>query len=36
MVAILLNLMDGNSRTDGMLDSIDPALRRPGKLGRET
>ena len=36
MEATLLNLMDGISRTDGMLDSIDPALRRPARLGRET
>nr|TKR97893.1 hypothetical protein D5086_0000209010 [Populus alba] len=36
MVATLLNLMDGISRTDGMLDSIDPALRRPRRHGRET
>ncbi|KAI9380097.1 hypothetical protein POPTR_016G032666v4 [Populus trichocarpa] len=36
MVATLLNLMDGTRRTDGMLDSIEPALRRPGRLGRET
>ncbi|KAF8395748.1 hypothetical protein HHK36_019699 [Tetracentron sinense] len=43
MVATLLNLMDGISRTDGLLviaatnrpDSIDPALRRPGRLDRE-
>jgi SpoVK/Ycf46/Vps4 family AAA+-type ATPase len=35
MVATLLNLMDGISRTDGMLDSIEPALRRPGRLDRE-
>ncbi|KAK6263322.1 hypothetical protein QUC31_009138 [Theobroma cacao] len=43
MVATLLNLMDGISRTDGVLviaatnrpDSIEPALRRPGRLGRE-
>ncbi|CAI0432716.1 unnamed protein product [Linum tenue] len=43
MVATLLNLMDGISRTDGVLivaatnrpDSIDPALRRPGRLDRE-
>ncbi|KAJ6967861.1 hypothetical protein NC653_035940 [Populus alba x Populus x berolinensis] len=36
MVATLLNLMDGISRTDGTLDSIDPALRRPRRHGRET
>ncbi|XP_010271923.1 PREDICTED: calmodulin-interacting protein 111 isoform X2 [Nelumbo nucifera] len=43
IVATLLNLMDGISRTDGILviaatnrpDSIDPALRRPGRLDRE-
>lgn len=43
MVATLLNLMDGIGRTDGVLviaatnrpDSIEPALRRPGRLGRE-
>ncbi|XP_073305670.1 calmodulin-interacting protein 111 isoform X1 [Primulina huaijiensis] len=43
MVATLLNLMDGMSRTDGILvvaatnrpDSIEPALRRPGRLDRE-
>ncbi|XWS38775.1 hypothetical protein CRYUN_Cryun19dG0159200 [Craigia yunnanensis] len=43
MVATLLNLMDGISRTDGVVviaatnrpDSIEPALRRPGRLGRE-
>ncbi|GKV28905.1 hypothetical protein SLEP1_g37892 [Rubroshorea leprosula] len=43
MVATLLNLMDGISRTDGVLviattnrpDSIEPALRRPGRLDRE-
>lgn len=43
MVATLLNLMDGISRTDGILviaatnrpDSIEPALRRPGRLDRE-
>ncbi|XVE57409.1 hypothetical protein DITRI_Ditri04bG0088600 [Diplodiscus trichospermus] len=43
MVATLLNLMDGISRNDGVLviaatnrpDSIEPALRRPGRLGRE-
>ncbi|KAL0359649.1 UNVERIFIED_CONTAM: Calmodulin-interacting protein [Sesamum angustifolium] len=43
MVATLLNLMDGTSRTDGILviaatnrpDSIEPALRRPGRLDRE-
>ncbi|KAG6744664.1 hypothetical protein POTOM_051301 [Populus tomentosa] len=34
--ATLLNLMDGISRTDGTLDSIDPALRRPRRHGRET
>ncbi|OVA19429.1 AAA+ ATPase domain [Macleaya cordata] len=43
MFATLLNLMDGISRTDGILviaasnrpDTIDPALRRPGRLDRE-
>ncbi|XP_022757064.1 calmodulin-interacting protein 111 isoform X3 [Durio zibethinus] len=43
IVATLLNLMDGICRTDGVLviaatnrpDSIEPALRRPGRLGRE-
>ncbi|RVX05036.1 Calmodulin-interacting protein 111 [Vitis vinifera] len=43
IVATLLNLMDGISRTDGILviaatnrpDSIEPALRRPGRLDRE-
>ncbi|KAL4182495.1 hypothetical protein AMTRI_Chr11g150400 [Amborella trichopoda] len=43
MVAALLNLMDGTSRNDGILviaatnrpDSIDPALRRPGRFDRE-
>ncbi|XP_059637434.1 calmodulin-interacting protein 111-like isoform X1 [Cornus florida] len=43
MVATLLNLMDGISITDGLLvlaatnrpDSIEPALRRPGRLDRE-
>ncbi|KAK9282491.1 hypothetical protein L1049_005410 [Liquidambar formosana] len=43
LVATLLNLMDGISRTDGILviaatnrpDSIEPALRRPGRLDRE-
>ncbi|KAH9675243.1 calmodulin-interacting protein 111 [Citrus sinensis] len=43
MVATLLNLMDGVCRTDGVLviaatnrpDSIEPALRRPGRLDRE-
>ncbi|XP_038718921.1 calmodulin-interacting protein 111-like isoform X2 [Tripterygium wilfordii] len=43
MVATLLNLMDGVSRDDGVLvvaatnrpDSIEPALRRPGRLDRE-
>ncbi|XP_047338722.1 calmodulin-interacting protein 111 [Impatiens glandulifera] len=43
MVATLLNLMDGIRRTDGLLviaatnrpDSIEPALRRPGRLDRE-
>ncbi|KAI3927710.1 hypothetical protein MKW92_010426 [Papaver armeniacum] len=43
MVATLLNLMDGASRTEGVLviaasnrpDTIDPALRRPGRLDRE-
>ncbi|ERM98152.1 hypothetical protein AMTR_s00095p00091200 [Amborella trichopoda] len=43
MVAALLNLMDGTDRNDGTLviaamnrpDSIDPALRRPGRFDRE-
>ncbi|KAJ9544127.1 hypothetical protein OSB04_023834, partial [Centaurea solstitialis] len=43
IVATLLNLMDGISRTEGILviaatnrpDSIEPALRRPGRLDRE-
>ncbi|KAK1571256.1 hypothetical protein Q3G72_014164 [Acer saccharum] len=43
MVATLLNLMDGISRVDGLLviaatnrpDSIEAALRRPGRLDRE-
>ncbi|KAF3441359.1 hypothetical protein FNV43_RR15273 [Rhamnella rubrinervis] len=43
MVATLLNLMDGISRTEGLLviaatnrpDCIDPALRRPGRLDKE-
>lgn len=43
MVATLLNLMDGVSRTEGILviaatnrpDSIEAALRRPGRLDRE-
>ncbi|PIN24992.1 Nuclear AAA ATPase (VCP subfamily) [Handroanthus impetiginosus] len=43
VVATLLNLMDGISRTNGVLiiaatnrpDSIDPALRRPGRLDKE-
>lgn len=43
MVATLLNLMDGISRTDGLLviaatnrlECIEPALRRPGRLDRE-
>ncbi|WCJ34914.1 Cam interacting protein 111 [Euphorbia peplus] len=43
MVATLLNLMDGISRSDGLLviaatnrlESIEPALRRPGRLDRE-
>ncbi|KFK34909.1 hypothetical protein AALP_AA5G209400 [Arabis alpina] len=43
MVATLLNLMDGISRNDGVVviaatnrpDSIEPALRRPGRLDRE-
>ncbi|XP_071723715.1 calmodulin-interacting protein 111-like [Rutidosis leptorrhynchoides] len=43
MVATLLNLMDGISRSDGVLvvaatnrpDSIEPALRRPGRLDKE-
>lgn len=43
MVATLLTLMDGMIRTDGLVvvaatnrpDSIEPALRRPGRLDRE-
>ncbi|KAK2984061.1 hypothetical protein RJ640_012012 [Escallonia rubra] len=43
MVATLLNLMDGISRPDRVLviaatnrpDSIEPAIRRPGRLDRE-
>ncbi|CAK9184707.1 unnamed protein product [Ilex paraguariensis] len=43
MVATLLNLMDGIGRTDGLLviaatnrpDSVEPALRRPGRFDRE-
>lgn len=43
MVATLLNLMDGISRSEGLLvvaatnrpDFIEPALRRPGRLDRE-
>ncbi|GFY96497.1 sulfate transporter 1;3 [Actinidia rufa] len=43
MVATLLNLMDGICRTDGLLviaainrpDSIEPVLRKPGRLNRE-
>ncbi|XP_044506158.1 calmodulin-interacting protein 111 isoform X2 [Mangifera indica] len=43
MVATLLNLIDGINRTDGVVviaatnrpDSIEPALRRPGRLDRE-
>ncbi|KAJ4822841.1 hypothetical protein Tsubulata_026095 [Turnera subulata] len=43
MVATLLNLMDGICQTEGVLviaatnrpDSIEPALRRPGRLDRE-
>jgi SpoVK/Ycf46/Vps4 family AAA+-type ATPase len=43
MVATLLNLMDGINRTNGLIviaatnrpDSIEPALRRPGRLDRE-
>lgn len=43
MVATLLNLIDGINRTDGLIviaasnrpDSIEPALRRPGRLDRE-
>ncbi|XP_059295864.1 calmodulin-interacting protein 111 isoform X2 [Lycium ferocissimum] len=43
MVATLLNLIDGIRRADGVLviaatnrpDSVEPALRRPGRLDRE-
>ncbi|OIW03208.1 hypothetical protein TanjilG_21840 [Lupinus angustifolius] len=43
MVATLLNLMDGVSRTEGLLviaatnrpDHIEPALRRPGRFDKE-
>lgn len=43
MVATLLNLMDGISRTNAVLviaatnrlECIEPALRRPGRLDRE-
>ncbi|KAI7748779.1 hypothetical protein M8C21_022783 [Ambrosia artemisiifolia] len=43
IVATLLNLMDGVNRTEGLIviaatnrpDSIDPALRRHGRLARE-
>ncbi|KAJ0477248.1 putative AAA+ ATPase domain, ATPase, AAA-type, core, AAA ATPase, AAA+ lid domain-containing protein [Helianthus annuus] len=43
IVATLLNLMDGIDRTEGLIviaatnrpDSIDPAVRRHGRLGRE-
>lgn len=43
IVATLLNLMDGINRSGGPLviastnrpDSIEPALRRPGRLDRE-
>lgn len=43
MVATLLNLLDGIGRVEGLLviaatsrpDSIEPALRRPGRLDRE-
>ncbi|EPS70827.1 hypothetical protein M569_03930, partial [Genlisea aurea] len=43
IVATLLNLLDGIHRSDGILvigatnrpDSIDPALRRPGRFDRE-
>ena len=43
IVTTLLNLMDGVSRIDGLLvitatnrpDSIEPALRQPGRLDRE-
>lgn len=43
IVATLLNLMDGIITTEGLLviaatnrpDSIEPALRRPGRLDRE-
>ncbi|KAH7521272.1 hypothetical protein FEM48_Zijuj07G0015400 [Ziziphus jujuba var. spinosa] len=43
MVATLLDLMDGICRTEGLLviaatnrpDTIEPALRRPGRLDRE-
>lgn len=43
MVATLLTLMDGIASSDGVLvisatnrpDSIEPALRRPGRFDRE-
>ncbi|BAT85091.1 Calmodulin-interacting protein [Vigna angularis] len=43
LVATLLNMMDGISRTEGLLviaatnrpDHIDPALRRPGRFDKE-
>lgn len=43
LVATLLHLMDGITRNDGIiviattnrLDSIEPALRRPGRFDRE-
>ncbi|XP_027173359.1 calmodulin-interacting protein 111 isoform X1 [Coffea eugenioides] len=43
MVATLLNLMDGIGRSDGLVviaatnrpDTVDPALRRPGRFDRE-
>lgn len=43
LVATLLNMMDGISRTEGLLvigatnrpDHIEPALRRPGRFDKE-
>ena len=43
LVATLLNLMDGISRSEGLLviaatnrpDHIEPALRRPGRFDKE-